>query len=242
MSEQLTMEEFIQGSTNINSFGEPHLACALLLDTSGSMHGTPIQNLCAAVQRFKENLSRDPIARNRVDVAIISFNTEAEMVSEFMPITEMPTPNLTAYGRTNMAAGIQLAIDRVKQRTAFYQSLGTPCHKPWIFMITDGASTCNYQEMQDAARRIKEEESKGSHGHLSFWALGVGNYDSSEMFELTPRVLELQNMDFNGIFDWLSESMSAISQSHVGDRTEFGDLPPGSRKADPDRTIDSGWY
>lgn len=242
MSDQLTMDEFMGGSTNINSFGEQHLACALLLDTSGSMFGEPIQNLNKAIKRFKENVSRDPIARNRVDVAIVSFSSEVEVVSDFVPITDMPTPNLQAGGRTDMAAGIQTAIDMVKRRTAFYQTLGTPCHKPWIFMITDGASTSHEQQMQDAAMRIKEEESKGSHGRLSFWAIGVEDYDSSELFTLTNRVIELKDTDFNGIFDWLSESMSCISQSHVGERVELDDLPAHARKARQDRAIDEDWY
>lgn len=120
MSEQLTMEEFMGGSASINSFGEQHLACVLLLDTSGSMSGDSIKNLNSAIARFKENVNRDPIARNRVDVAIVSFNTGVEVVSDFMPITDMPTPELVAWGRTDMAAGIQTAIDMVKRRTAFY--------------------------------------------------------------------------------------------------------------------------
>ena len=110
MSEQLTMEEFMGGSTSINSFGEQHLACVLLLDTSGSMSGDSIKNLNSAIARFKENVNRDPIARNRVDVAIVSFSTGVEVVSDFMPITDMPTPELDARGRTDMAAGIQTAI------------------------------------------------------------------------------------------------------------------------------------
>lgn len=85
MSEQLTMEEFMGGSTSINSFGEQHLACVLLLDTSGSMSGDSIKNLNSAIARFKENVNRDPIARNRVDVAIVSFSTGVEVVSDFMP-------------------------------------------------------------------------------------------------------------------------------------------------------------
>ena len=109
MSEQLTMEEFMGGSTSINSFGEQHLACVLLLDTSGSMSGDSIKNLNSAIARFKENVNRDPIARNRVDVAIVSFSTGVEVVSDFMPITDMPTPELDARGRTDMAAGIQTA-------------------------------------------------------------------------------------------------------------------------------------
>ena len=51
-----------------------------------------------------------------------------------------------------------------------------------------------------------------------------------------------KRQDFNGIFDWLSESMSCISQSQVGDQVSFGNLPDDARKAKEDRAIDEGWY
>lgn len=242
MGKQLTMDEFF--GEKITSFGEPHLACALLLDTSASMAAgnRAIDSLNQGIKRFKANVMADPIAQKRVDVALITFNSMVEVVSDFAPVSAMPTPDLQAAGRTDMARGILTAIDLVKKRTAFYQNLGTPCHKPWIFMITDGCSTSSDYEMREAADRIHTEETKGSHGRLSFWALGVDNYSQKELFGLTDRVIELKDENFIGIFDWLSESMSCISQSRVDEQVEFDPLPDNARKAEKDRSIDSGWY
>ena len=240
MCEQLNMDQLF--GEKITSFGEPHLACALLLDTSFSMDGEPIDNLMQGLKRFKESVSADPVACKRVDVALIAFNSQIQVISDFVPISKMPIPTLQARGMTNMAEAIHTAIDLVKKRTKMYQDLGTPCHKPWIFLITDGISTSNAVDMKSAATRIREEEERGTHGRLSFWVLGIDGYDPSAMFELTPRVLELKDENFEGIFDWLSESMSAISQSHVGDHIEFSTLPENARKAQPDRCINEGWY
>lgn len=241
MGEQLNMDQFF--GDKINSFGEPHLACALLLDTSGSMRqGRAIDSLNEGIRRFKANLMSDSIAQKRVDVAIITFNSNVEVISDFVPVSQMPTPELQADGVTDMAQGVQTAIDMVKRRTSLYHSLGTPCHKPWIFMITDGAATSEDYEMREAEDRVHQEETKGTHGRLSFWGLGVANYDSEELFRLTDRVLELKNTDFTQIFDWLSESMVCISNSNVDERVEFEPLPENARKAQRDRTIDSGWY
>lgn len=240
MSGQLKMDEFM--GEKIVSFGEPHLACALLLDVSGSMYGEAIGSLNKSIQRFKEQVCSDSVARQRVDMAIVTFATEVEVISDFVPVANMPTPALRAEGRTDMARGIQTAINLVKERTNLYHSLGTPCHKPWIFMITDGKSNSSPQAMMDAAERVHLEEGKGSHGHLSFWALGVDDYDANELFTFTNRVIELRHHDFTSTFDWLSESMSTISQSHVGERVEFGPLPEDARKAKEDRAIDEDWY
>lgn len=240
MSGQLNMEEYILDDA-ISAMGEPHMACALLLDVSGSMRGQAIKSLNEGICQFKQQLISDPIARQRVDIAVITFGSTVDVISEFGPIGNMPTPTLKAGGCTEMAKGIQIAIDKVKERTKFYSTLGTPCHKPWIFMITDGVATSSQQEMEDVAKRIQMEESKGSHGHLSFWALGIDNYDPDQLFTLTHRVLELRDQNFATMFDWMSDSMTAISQSHVGERVEFDPLPENARKAQRDRAIGDDW-
>lgn len=234
MSEQLNMEQLF--GDKIVSVGEPHLACALLLDVSGSMYGSAIDSLNQGIKRFKQQVMSDPIARQRVDIALVSFASDVQVVSDFVTISKMPTPVLQAGGATEMAEGIQTAIDLVKQRTKMYSDLGTPCHKPWIFMITDGVATSTQQEMVEAAERIHLEETKGSHRHMTFWALGLKDYDKGQLFSLTNRVMELQNQDFSGIFDWLSESMSTISKSRVDERVQFDPLPNNANVVSPD------WY
>jgi uncharacterized protein YegL len=205
---------------------EAHLACVLLLDTSSSMIGEPIENLNKALQEFKDKVSVDEMAKKRVDVAIVEFNTEARIVQDFTPILQMDPVELEAGGTTSMGAGINIAIDMVKERNRFYNSLGTPVFKPWIFMITDGLPT---DSIVEAALRIEEEENKGTHGKLRFFALGIGDYDKETLFQLTHRVLELTDTDFSGIFNWMSESMVAISVSRVGEEAILKDLPENAR-------------
>jgi len=225
------------GAPQIAAPNEAHLACVLLLDTSWSMSGPPIESLNRALQDFKERVSMDEMAKKRVDIAIVEFNTTARVVQDFTPISQMPPVTLQADGVTDMGAGINMAIDMVKERNRFYNSLGTPVYKPWIFMITDGAPTDN---IDSAIQRIKEEESKGSHGKLKFFALGVTGYDKETLFRITNRVMELKDTDFSGIFNWMSESMVAISVSRVGEEVRLTPLPENARKADPDRDV-SDW-
>lgn len=225
------------GAPKIAAPNEAHLACVLLLDTSGSMLGEPIGSLNQALQNFKEKVSMDEMAQKRVDVAIVEFNSSVRVVQDFTPIAQMEPVQLAATGVTAMGAGINTAIDMVKDRNRFYQTLGTPVYKPWIFMVTDGAPT---DSIDEAARRIQEEENKGSHGKLKFFALGVPGYDKSTMFKLTKRVMEMRDFDFAGIFDWMSESMVAISVSRVDEEAKLSQLPENARKADPDRDV-SDW-
>lgn len=202
--------------------GEPHMACVLLLDTSGSMEGNAINSLNRAINDFREQTSMDELAQRRVDIAIIEFNDCARVVQEFTPLSQMQTVTLEAGGYTAMGEGINLAIDKVKERNRFYANMGTPCYKPWIFMITDGGPT---DDVSVARQRISEEESKGTYGKLKFWAVGVPGYNKNVLTSLTKRCIALDEAEFNGIFNWLSESMVAISVSRVGENPQLTNLP-----------------
>lgn len=221
---QLTFNE-VSGGGIVAPF-EPHMACVLLLDTSGSMSGSPINSLNKAINDFKEQTSLDELAQKRVDIAIIEFNDTARVVQDFTPLPQLQPVTLSATGCTAMGAGINLAIDKVKERNRFYASMGTPCFKPWIFMITDGAPT---DDISAARQRILDEESKGSHGKLKFWAVGVPGYSKETLLSLTKRCIALDEAKFSGIFDWMSESMVAISVSRVDENPQLPNLPEGAQ-------------
>lgn len=216
----------------ISAPGEAHMACVLLLDTSGSMVGDPINSLNKAINDFREQTSMDELAQKRVDIAIIEFNDTARVVQEFTPLSMMQPITLSATGCTAMGAGIELAIDKVKERNRFYASMGTPCYKPWIFMITDGAPT---DDISNARQRIIDEESKGTHGKLKFWAVGVPGYSKDTLTSLTKRCIALDEANFKGIFDWLSESMVTISVSRVDENPQLSNLPEDAH------TIPTDW-
>ena len=225
MSDQVTF-----GPPKIANPGEPHLACVLLLDTSGSMSGPPINSLNQALQDFKNKVSMDELAQKRVDIAIVEFNSTVRVVQNFTPISEMTPISLSATGSTAMGEGINTAIDLVKERNRFYNELGTPVFKPWIFMITDGGPT---DDIEGAISRIQLEENKGSHGKLKFFALGVPGYDKATMFRITNRVMELQDANFSSIFNWMSESMVAISVSRLVMKRRFRTCLPMQEKPIP---------
>lgn len=219
---------------------EQHLACVFLLDVSVSMMGTPIENLNEGIRKFKEEVTKDKLALSRIDVAIVTFSSDVKIVQDFVPLSRMEPITLTVEGSTKMADGINVAIDLVKDRNRFYKRMGTPCFKPWIFMITDGYPDDD-QNMETVAERIQSEERKGSQGKLKFWACGVGDYDKTTLLKLTNRVIELKGYNFTSIFNWASESMVAISVSDVQNEARPVKLPQDARKADPDRDIGEDW-
>lgn len=219
--EQLTRERFPE------AINEPHLPLVLVLDASGSMAGEPVRMLNEGLRRFRENLAGDAQAQRSVDVAVVSFASDVQVLQDFMPLSRFEPPVVEASGITSMGAGLDKAIDLVEQRVDLYRSLGTPCHRPWIMLITDGLPT---DDVEHAKRRIWEEESKGTHTHLKLFALGTPGHDEAtlrSLCQVEKRYMVLENTDFTGIFDWMSASMSVMSVSAPGVNPQLPALPAG---------------
>lgn len=191
---------------------EPHVACCLLVDTSGSMSGNKIAELNAALADFKKTVCEDELSAKRVDVCVIEFNTDVRVVSPFCPITQFQPPQLTAYGNTSMGKGIRYALEAVHEQVRKYHSVGVECYKPFILMITDGYPT---DDVSGLGELISDRESQGRFGHLRFHAFGVQGADMERLASLSHRVMAIKNNAFKSVFNWASQSMQCISHSRT---------------------------
>jgi uncharacterized protein YegL len=181
---------------------EPRCPCILLLDTSGSMQGAPIRELNNGLVTFKDELF-GPVE------GIVEFQT----AENFYP------PVLEAGGDTPMGAAIEAALNSLEQRKSIYRSNGISYFRPWIFLITDGAPTDNWQT---AAMQLREGEKQKS---FAFFAVGVEGARMDILQQISVRdPIKLQGLKFRELFQWLSSSMKSVSQSVPG--TDVPLLPP----------------
>jgi len=204
-------EQIPFGTDNFAENPEPRCPCVLLLDTSGSMGGRPIEALNAGLVTFKDELVADSLAAKRVEVAVITFGPVA-VTNDFQIATQFePTP-LQAGGDTPMGAAILQAFDVLKARKELYKSNGVSYYRPWIFLLTDGAPTDSWSE---AARRVREGEASKS---FAFFAVGTQDADFDTLKKISVRdPLRLDGLRFRDLFQWLSSSMKSVSRSTPGD-------------------------
>jgi uncharacterized protein YegL len=73
------------------------------------MQGAPIEALNRGLQTFKDDLMRDPVAPKRVEVAIVTFDNDVNVVQDFITADRFEAPKLECQGMTHMAAGINTA-------------------------------------------------------------------------------------------------------------------------------------
>lgn len=208
------MERFEQVPFSSAEFAdnpEPRCACVLLLDTSGSMSGSPIAQLNAGLRQFKDELSSDALAAKRVEIAVISFGP-VTVVSDFETPDVFSPPTLSASGDTPMGSAIEKALDLVESRKNLYRGNGISYYRPWLFLITDGSPTDSWSS---AARRIKDDEALK---RLKFLAVGVEGADMDTLRKISvSEPLHLKKLDFKEMFSWLSNSLRSVSQSSPGE-------------------------
>ncbi|MBN3870963.1 VWA domain-containing protein [Nostoc sp. JL33] len=185
----------------------------LLLDTSGSMSGQPIQELNQGLAAFKEDVLKDSQASLSVEVAMITFGPIVKLTQDFVTIDQFTPPRLEVDGVTPMGGAIEYALDFLESRKQTYKDNGILYYRPWVFLITDGAPTDSWNS---AAQRLRQAEAQS---RLSFFAVGVQGADMNILKQISPPErppVTLNGLNFRDLFVWLSASMKRVSSGKVG--------------------------
>ena len=114
---------------------EPRCPVLIIADCSGSMAGRPIDAMNRGVEDLDQAIVDDEIARNRVEVALLSFSTEARVERDFSTISDRTKTNMRAGGATNMHLAIQQGCDILEDRKEH--------NTGWAVYRTSGPSWCS---------------------------------------------------------------------------------------------------
>jgi uncharacterized protein YegL len=177
----------------------------------------PINALNQGLKAFKDDLIKNPLAARRVEVAVITFDCNVNVVQDFVSADQFEPPTLTGHGLTHMGAAIHTALDIIQARKVQYRANGVAYYRPWVFMITDGEPQGEPDNViEQVTQRLKEDE---ANKRVAFFTVGVENANMKRLSQIAVRTpIKLKGLNFMQMFLWLSASMSAVSQSKVDEQ------------------------
>lgn len=196
----------------------------LVLDTSGSMHGEPIEAVKNGVQVLVSTLRQDPYALETAYLSIITFDSKAQQLVPLTELSMFQKPSLTANGTTAFGEALSLLSQKVDMEVQQTTPKQKGDWKPLVFIMTDGAPT-------DDWKKGLAEFKKRKFGMVVACAAGQ-NVNTSVLREITETVVQLDTMSsssINAFFKWVSASISFGSQkieSGGQEITGLSELPP----------------
>lgn len=179
----------------------------LLLDTSGSMSGEPIEAVKNGVQILVSTLRQDPYALETAYLSVITFDNEAR---QLVPLTELPAfqaPNIAATGTTAFGGALTLLAERIDAEVAKTTADVKGDWKPLVFIMTDGVPSDDWAR---GAERLRQSRT----GVVIACAAGP-HANSAILKQITEVVVSLDTADASTIkafFKWVSASVSTGSQ------------------------------
>jgi uncharacterized protein YegL len=204
------MEDFTPRVNEANP--DPRIACALLLDTSSSMSGRPIEELNRGFERFCAEIGQDDLARKRAEIMVITFGGTARVEIPFTEGRHLEPRQLSASGSTPLGAALNLALDELARQKQGYKQAGLEYYRPWLFVLTDGSPT-DGPEYAEAAARVRQAEADKA---VSVFGVGVGpgaNVTRLEELSAQRVPVMLEGLSFGEFFGWLSASLASASAS-----------------------------
>lgn len=183
--------------------------CMLVLDTSGSMSGSPIDDLNQSLQAFVDAVRQDEVAACSFELGVISAGGT---VCEVLPLSLVgdigEVPPLLADGITPLGTAVALALHRLQMRQAQYRRAGVACYTPHLVIVSDGKPTDSWQLVAQQVYGLSQQRK------LVVMAVGVGKANLDVLQRFSPRASQrLDKIGFRQFFDWLSASVGRVSMS-----------------------------
>lgn len=184
----------------------------LLLDTSGSMKGEPLESVKSGIAAMLAALRQDPHALESMHLSIITFDREVKTILPLMGLEVLQLPEITCpdSGPTHLGAALVVLCSQVATEVRRTVGEQKGDWRPLLFLMTDGVPSDIqlYREMVPKVRAL---------GFASIIACAAGPKARKEDLEpLADHVVTLDTMDgsgFSNFFRWVSSSVAAGSAS-----------------------------
>lgn len=196
----------------------------ILLDTSGSMNGEPIEAVKNGVQVMISSLRQNPQAIETAFLSVITFDSVATQVIPLTDLASFQMVDIRATGTTALGDALLLVADKINNEVAKTTLEQKGDWKPLVFIMTDGIPTDDWQKGLQEFKKCKTAFTVAC-------AAGSGA-DTSILKQITENVVSLDTADSASIgkfFQWVTASIGVTSTKVEDSGKEvsgLNELPP----------------
>jgi uncharacterized protein YegL len=195
----------------------------LLLDTSGSMKGEPLESLKAGLQSMIGALRSDPHALESLALSVITYDREARVLVPMTSLEHFILPNITCpdSGPTHLGQALEMLCKQVDTEVKRSSGEEKGDWRPLLFVMTDGSPSDKL-----LFKEMTPEVKKRGFGSIIGCAAGP-KATKEELLTLADHVVTMDTMDgasFLNFFKWVSSTVAGGNAS-MGATPEL-QLPP----------------
>ncbi|MDR2461096.1 MAG: VWA domain-containing protein [Deltaproteobacteria bacterium] len=197
----------------------------ILIDTSGSMRGEPIEAVRVGLQNMLSSLKRDPYALETVFLSIITFDREAKVLFPLTDIDQVVLPKIPPLTSTptNLGEALELLCQRYKMEVQKTTKSKKGDWLPMAVIMTDGTPS-DIMLFNQMCQEIKRYQFV----HIIGCAAGPKAKKES-LNKFCTTVSSLETMDSNSFaqfWNWISQIFTRHSQSSNSKLDKLPPLPP----------------
>lgn len=184
----------------------------LLIDTSGSMRGEPIESVNVGLRAMQASLRQNPYAIETVHLSLTTFDSTIKDVLPMTALEDAVIPEIVCpgTGATLLGEALEHILQRAQREVRQSSAEQKGDWAPQLFIMTDGKPTDTFAFSQ-IAPAIKASK----FGLIVACAAGP-KADPIGLRQITDNVVSLDTMDsaaFTAFFQWVSAAVSSGSMS-----------------------------
>lgn len=197
----------------------------LLIDSSGSMNGEPINSVNEGLRAMMHALRQDPYALETVLLSVVTFDREVKEVFPLTPIEEVQLEEIEPppSGATHMGEALQYLVKRYSKDITKKKNGAGGSFSPMVFIMTDGKPS-DLQLFEEMVIQLKSLK------FASIVGCAAGPKAKMEFLkQFADPVVSMESTDssaFSAFFKWVSASIASGNQSGGIDAAGANQLPP----------------
>lgn len=180
----------------------------LLLDTSGSMRGEPIEAVKVGLHSLVSGLRQDPYALESVYLSLMTFDREAKVLCRLTSLEDFQMPQLVCpdAGPTHLGEALKSLCGMLERDLIRSTPERKGDWRPLLFIMTDGSPSDSLVYNEWAAKTRTK-------GFAAIIACAAGAKAKEEpLRKVADHVVTLDTMDsstFGSFFKFVSDTVTA---------------------------------